>query len=119
MIDEDSITICHHENGSDFLLGQGSFGEVCAFPPCVPAADCQSIRENLCKTPCWPSDGALHAQVYKALRNNVQECAVKRLRNVNKTELANFQRVRNSTLLAYNCAYNAICCEPIMCLREP
>ena len=40
--------------------------------------------------------GALHAQVYKALRNNVQECAVKRLRNVNKTELANFQRVRNS-----------------------
>lgn len=40
-------------------------------------------------------------QVYKALRNNVQECAVKRLRNVNKTELANFQRVRNSTLEAY------------------
>ncbi|KAK9832049.1 hypothetical protein WJX81_002111 [Elliptochloris bilobata] len=57
MIEEDSITICHHEDGSDFLLGQGSFGEV-----------------------------------YKALRNNVQECAVKRLRNVNKTELANFQR---------------------------
>ena len=48
--------------------------------------------------PCWPSDGALHAQVYKALRNNVQECAVKRLRNVNKTELANFQRVRRTLL---------------------
>ena len=45
------------------------------------------------KLTCWPSP---HVQVYKALRNNVQECAVKRLRNVNKTELANFQRVRNS-----------------------
>lgn len=28
VIDEDSIAICRREDGSDFLLGQGSFGEV-------------------------------------------------------------------------------------------
>ena len=32
------------------------------------------------------------AQVYKAMRRHVQECAVKILRNVNETELSNFQR---------------------------
>lgn len=53
-------------------------------------------------------NGALHAQVYKALRNNVQECAVKRLRNVNKTELANFQRVCSSTLEAYHHTVSAM-----------
>ena len=33
------------------------------------------------------------SQVYKAMRRHVQECAVKILRNVNKDELTNFQRV--------------------------
>ena len=34
----------------------------------------------------------LALQVYKAMRRHVQECAVKILRNVNETELSNFQR---------------------------
>ena len=101
MIDEDSISICHHEDGSDFLLGQGSFGEVCAVTvlPYVQAADGKDLQGSFAR--CHADHGPLHAQVYKALRNNVQECAVKRLRNVNKTELANFQRVRNSNWEAY------------------
>jgi len=32
MVDEESISICHHEDGSDFLLGQGSFGEARVYP---------------------------------------------------------------------------------------
>lgn len=40
---------------------------------------------------CSPGDWC--AQVYKAMRRHVQECAVKILRNVNEDELTNFQRV--------------------------
>jgi hypothetical protein len=142
MVDEESITICHHEDGSDFLLGQGSFGEARAPPPnnprqgfwshpapswaegpyssatppnsrsrafwthpapavstraCVPGTPPRTPRTlptAQSRAACRAQTRAARAQVYKALRNNVQECAVKRLRNVNKTELANFQRVR-------------------------
>jgi hypothetical protein len=43
--------------------------------------------------PSLPEVGHCQAQVYKAMRRHVQECAVKILRNVNEDELTNFQRV--------------------------
>jgi len=64
---------------------------------CVPGAPSRTPRTlptAQSSAACRAQTRAAPAQVYKALRNNVQECAVKRLRNVNKTELANFQRVR-------------------------
>ena len=81
-------------------------------PSCLP---CQLLQDNLIVRAGRSSpDRAVHAQVYKALRNNVQDCAVKRLRNVNKTELANFQRVRNSPLEAFKYAVSV--CETMTLL---
>ena len=43
------------------------------------------------------------SQVYKAMRRHVQECAVKILRNVNKDELTNFQRVGQLRACTLHC----------------
>jgi hypothetical protein len=61
----------------------------------------------------WP------AQVYKAMRRRVQECAVKILRNVNETELSNFQR---EVYIMQQCSFDRNIVQfygaaPLACMR--